>query len=107
MARILLSIQGITKSFSHRPLFQDLSFGLFEGEAPLTREDFDKSMEILKKGVIKITSADGKPELDAEGKEKTRPVTLNDLHPEVCGLIRFTQQATRLVGDKLAGVSQK
>lgn len=32
MARILLSIQGIAKSHSIRPLFQGLSFGLFEGE---------------------------------------------------------------------------
>ncbi|MEE8424267.1 MAG: ATP-binding cassette domain-containing protein, partial [Elusimicrobiota bacterium] len=32
MARILLSIKGIAKSYSIRPLFQGLSFGLFEGE---------------------------------------------------------------------------
>ncbi|MFC1678868.1 ABC-F family ATP-binding cassette domain-containing protein [Elusimicrobiota bacterium] len=32
MAQILLSIKGIAKSFSLRPLFQDISFGLFEGE---------------------------------------------------------------------------
>ncbi|HET9870802.1 MAG TPA: ATP-binding cassette domain-containing protein [bacterium] len=29
---ILLSCQNLTKSFGHRPLFEDLSFGLFEGE---------------------------------------------------------------------------
>ncbi|MFH2203422.1 MAG: ABC-F family ATP-binding cassette domain-containing protein [Elusimicrobiota bacterium] len=32
MANILISIQGIAKSLSMRPLFQDLSFGLFAGE---------------------------------------------------------------------------
>ncbi len=32
MARILLSLQGLTKSFSKRSLFENLSFGLFEGE---------------------------------------------------------------------------
>jgi len=32
MPEILLSIQAVSKSFSIRPLFQGLSFGLFEGE---------------------------------------------------------------------------
>ncbi|MGH7740050.1 MAG: ABC-F family ATP-binding cassette domain-containing protein [bacterium] len=29
---ILLSVQNLAKSFGHRPLFENLSFGLFEGE---------------------------------------------------------------------------
>ena len=29
---ILLSVQNLSKSFGHRPLFENLSFGLFEGE---------------------------------------------------------------------------
>lgn len=29
---ILLSCQNLSKSFGHRPLFENLSFGLFEGE---------------------------------------------------------------------------